>query len=101
MRVPATRSTQRARRGRRAGERLEEVQRRALAGHDAARRPAQLADDGVRRDRSAVRGAPVDGDARIELPKRLVEPRAAAQRRGLARDDARDGKRVGRDQLPP
>ncbi len=82
-----------------ARERLEEVQRRALAGDDAARRPAKLADDGVRRYRSAVRGAPVDGDSRIQLPKRLVEPRAAAQCRGLARDDARDRARVGRDQL--
>ena len=42
----------------------------------------------------AVGGAPSDGDARVELPKRLVEPGAAAQRRGLACDDARDGVRV-------
>ena len=36
----------------------------------------------------------VDGDARVELAKRLVEPRAAAERRRLARDDARNGLRV-------
>ena len=47
----------------------------------------------------AVGRVPVDGDSRIELPKRLVEPSAAAQRRGLACDDARDRVRLRRDQL--
>ncbi len=90
---------ERARRGRGAGQRLEKVERRALARQQAAGRAREIADDEVGVDRFRVVRVPRHADPPVDLPEGLVEPRAAAERRGLARDDLRPTELVRVDEV--
>ena len=75
-----------ARRSRRTGQSLQEVERRALAGQDRARGPFDLKEERARLDCIAVLRVPDDLDGRIQAPKGLVDPGGAADDGLLARD---------------
>ena len=81
--------------GRRAGKRLQEVQRGPLAGEQRpgrAREPAQaLAGSDVR----SLAGIPLDAHGRIDLAEHFVEPGPAAKDGGLARDHGRAARAAG------
>ncbi len=63
---------------RRAGERLQEVQRRALARDDAARRPGDLEHLLIGADARAIIEVPGEPNGGVELSKGLIDPRASA-----------------------
>ena len=88
-----------ARRGRRGGQRLQEVESGALAGEQRARRAVGLEQQRAGRQPLAVDGVPAQAELWVELAEHRIRERGAAQHRRLARDDARAAACASRHEL--
>ena len=85
--------------GRRGREGLQEVERRALAGEDGARRSFQAAEHGLGRDLRTLGDLPGHRHRIVQLTEHLGEPGLAADHRLLAAEHVRAGLRPGGDQV--
>lgn len=88
-----------ARRGGGAGQRLQQVERGALAGEQGAGVALQFAQHLVGAQVVALGGQPAAAAAGVEAREHQLGPGAAAQHAGLAGDDAGAGAGAGGDQL--
>ena len=87
-------------------EGLQQVQRRALPGEQAAGRALDLEEGLAGLEAVAVRGIPAQGDTGIQATEQLVDPGHAAQHAGLAGDHpgrgvVRGGNQPGGDVAGP
>ena len=85
-RQPGDRLCVTARDGCRAGQRLQEVERRAFPGQQGARRSGEPAQELAGFDRGAFPGLPFHHHGGVELTKDLVEPGLAADHGSLPGD---------------
>ena len=96
--VPATACHVAVRDARGAGQQLQKIERRALAGQDARARPVSSHRMDWPGRCAPSSNAPADPHAGIELPEGLLEPGRAAQYRRLAAQHLRMSPLSGRDQ---
>ena len=84
--------------GRSGGQRLDEIQRAALTGQQAAGRAAHSAEGFIRRQLVAIGGQPFNLDLRIHLAEHLISPGRTAENGGFPGNDGRLSLPVRRDQ---